>query len=153
MEYLRNLMVILAIAAVATLTGDGVHGQTESAPPWSFMRTLRVGDTSFKVAVADSADERMRGLSGLRRMEPNEGLYFVFPTPRPLTFWMKDMQFLLDIAWIDKHHRIIQIMENVAPETFPAWLVSLQPAQYALEINAGRARETDIEIGDVVTLQ
>lgn len=111
---------------------------------------LRVGAAAFRVAVADSDKERRRGLSGVHTMDPSEGLYFVYPTPRPLHFWMKEMQFPIDILWIGNDHKVVHIVENVGPETFPTVFHWPHPAQYALEINAGRAREVGIAIGDMV---
>ena len=143
---------MLGITAVVLLIGELVHGQDQGTPAWLFTRSLQVGDAAFQVAIADSADERMRGLSGVPTMGSNEGLYFVYPTPRPLLFWMKDMRFSLDIVWIDERQRVVDIMEDVTPETFPTIFSSPRIAQYALEINAGRARETGIEIGDTVIL-
>lgn len=146
-------MAALAMIVVGALSAaEPAHSESEGAQPWSFRRLLQVGDTTFSVAVADSAEERNRGLSGVRAMGPNQGLYFVFPSARPLSFWMKDMQFPIDIVWIDSDHRVIHMMENVSPGTFPMVFTVQQPAQYALEINAGRARATDIRIGDTVRL-
>lgn len=138
---------------VATLIAAPVHGQDESGSARSFTRWLEVGAAAFRVAVADADDERRRGLSDVPTMGSSEGLYFVYPAPRLLSFWMKDMRFAIDILWIDKHHRIVHIAENVVPETFPTIFSGPQPAQYALEINAGRAREAGIAIGDRVLLR
>lgn len=148
----RHLSVLLALIVLFTGIAEQADADSDCARPWSFTHKLRVGEASFNVAVASTGQERMRGLSGVCPMAANEGLYFVFPAPGLLPFWMKDMRFPLDIVWIDAQQRVLHIRENVAPETFPAVFVPEQPARYVLEINAGRARETGIQVGDVVTL-
>ncbi|MGF1613501.1 MAG: DUF192 domain-containing protein [Gammaproteobacteria bacterium] len=148
----RHLLALLALIALSTGVPEQAVADSECARPWSFAHTLRVGEASFNVAVASTGQERMRGLSGVCPMAANEGLYFVFPAPGLLPFWMKDMRFPLDIVWIDAQHRVIHIRDNVAPETFPAVFAAEQPARYVLEINAGRAREAGIQVGDVATL-
>jgi uncharacterized membrane protein (UPF0127 family) len=153
MGHLKSATAVFGILVVATLMAEAVYGQNESGPAWLFTRSLRVGGALFQVAVADSPEKRRHGLSGVRIMGSSEGLYFMYPTPRLLLLWMKDMQFPIDIVWIDRDHRVVHIRENVAPETFPTVFSSQQPAQYALEINAGAVGETGIAIGDIVTLR
>ncbi len=152
MAHLKKATAVLGIIVAAALIAAPGHGQKEGAQSWLFTRPLQVGDTTFNVAVADSAEERKRGLSGVRAMGPNQGLYFVFPRAYLLSFWMKDMRFAIDIVWIDSAHRVIHMIENVTPETFPMVFTVQQPAQYALEIKAGRARAAGIKIGDTVSL-
>lgn len=153
MKWVKNARVMLAIIVVAALTAEPIYGQSDEGPAWSFTRLLRVGDALFQVAVADSVEKRMQGLSGVPAMGANEGLYFMYSTPQPLAFWMKDMRFPIDIVWIDQNQRVIHIMENLTPQTYPRVFGPRRPAQYVLEINAGRARETGIAVGDSVRLQ
>ena len=80
-----------------------------------------------------------------------------FILPGPTQFWMKDMQFPLDIIWIGNTGKIVDITKDAkppAPDT-PMWLLPLYssrlPAKYALEINAGEADSFQLSIGDNVT--
>lgn len=78
--------------------------------------TVAVSGRIFSVAVADTAVKRAQGLSGVPKMEVDEGMYFMFPIPATYSFWMKDMQFPLDIVWI-RDNRIVSISENVPAPT------------------------------------
>ena len=66
---------------------------------------------------------------------------------------MKHMNFALDIIWLD-NHRIVHIIKNVNPvksgETLPI-LKPLAPANFVLEIAAGRANELKLKKGDFLT--
>ena len=55
---------------------------------------------SINVLVADTPQERAVGLSGYAGLPENVGMLFVFPEPRQPSFWMKGMEFSLDLVWI-----------------------------------------------------
>jgi L-rhamnose isomerase len=56
--------------------------------------------------VAATPEARERGLSG-RDASPEGGMVFVFPEPRTVAFWMRDVAFDLDIAFmIDQSHNL-----------------------------------------------
>ena len=54
---------------------------------------IKVGDDIFLIEIADTAEERTRGLSGRLGLTPNRGMLFLFPKPDLYVFWMKDMKF------------------------------------------------------------
>jgi uncharacterized protein len=82
------------------------------------------------------------------RLGENKGMLFVFEKPGIHGFWMKDMNFAIDIVWIGQDKRVVQIMEHIAPETFPKVFSPREPIQYVLEVNAGWARKSNIQLGD-----
>lgn len=112
---------------------------------------LRVGKTSFSVAVADTPLARMKGLSGHKPLAVHEGMLFIFRTASPYSFWMKGMLFPLDLVWIHKGV-VVGITENAQPmrETGYQLYASPAPVTHVLEINAGGARRFGIRIGDRV---
>jgi hypothetical protein len=75
------------------------------------------------------------------------GMLFVYPGPRPLSFWMKNTPLPLSIAFLDEEKRIINIAD-MQPHTTQSHQ-SAQPAQYALEVHQGWFAERGIEPGDV----
>src|SRR3989339_720000 len=68
-------------------------------------------------------------------------------------FWMKDMNFPIDIIWIGEDYKIVYIKENALPESYPEKFNPNQPALYVLEINAGMVSENEIKIEDFVFLE
>lgn len=105
------------------------------------------------VRVADTEQEREIGLSGISKMNQNEGMLFIFPQMGIYPFWMKDMQFPLDIIWIDDEMRIIDIHENIYPESYPKTFISRSPARYVLEMNAGSVLQNGFSLGQIVIIK
>ncbi len=116
----------------------------------------RIGETTIKVQVADTVKTRMEGLSGREKLEDNEGMLFVFPFSGKHGFWMKDMNFNLDIIWI-KENKVVGISENVEkPKTNNfADLETVYPPEdinMVLEVNSGFSKTNNLKIGDTATL-
>jgi len=63
---------------------------------------------------------------------------------------MKDMNFPIDILWINDGKEIVEIVENVAPDTFPETFYPKELAQYVVETRAGWVKESDVQPGDKV---
>lgn len=119
-----------------------------TAPPE--LIDLKVGDSTIKTQVAQSAQEKERGLSGRESLAEDEGLLFVFDRPGFYPFWMKDMNFPIDIIWIGGDKKIVDLSENITPETFPQTFVSKVPARYVLEVNAGWVLKKMVQVGQAV---
>ena len=60
------------------------------------------------------------------------------------------MNFALDIIWIGQDKKIVGIMRNIDPETFPQAFYPKGLVQYVLEVNAGWAEQHGIMAEDVV---
>ncbi len=109
---------------------------------------LRVGGIEVQVELADDADERQRGLMYRESLEENQGMLFAYPEERTLGFWMKNTLIPLDIAYIDREGRIVDIqqMEPQSTETHN----SAAPAMYALEMNQGWFEANGVRVGDMI---
>ncbi len=132
---------------------------TPSASPASTTPTITIGDVSFTVDLADTPEKRTQGLSGRPVLEDGTGMLFVFQEERQHAFWMKDMNFPLDMIWINAECVIADIIADVPhPEpgqedgVLPTYSPSA-PATYVLELNAGVAATVGLQTGDVMTLE
>lgn len=108
---------------------------------------IHVGTTTLSVEVPRTAKERERGLSGRLSLEVSKGMFFIFDKPDVYGFWMPDMHFPIDIIWIDSDFRIVDIVANVSPDSYPRVFYPSSPSSYALEVNAGLARHLDWSVG------
>jgi len=90
------------------------------------------------VAVADTNDERSRGLMGVEVLNPLDGMLFVFDNSTIRSFWMKDTLIPLDIAFFDADGFLVSqtTMALCLDGDCPGYS-SEAPAQYALEAPAG----------------
>ena len=113
---------------------------------------LKVGEKLIPVELADSPLERTQGLSGRERLEEGTGLLFIFETSGNYGFWMKDMNFPIDIIWIDENWRVVSVAREVKPETYPMVIYPDGPSKYVLELNSGEALRLGIDTGLEVSL-
>lgn len=105
-----------------------------------------------KVEIADNQEKRTQGLMFREKLGKNEGMLFVFDKENYLNFWMKNMKIPLDIIWLDRNKKIIDIHKNVLPcrDSCPD-LTPSQKAQYVLEVNSGFTDKNNISIGQAVS--
>ena len=112
----------------------------------------KIGDQTVRVTVADTPESRERGLSGRDGLASDEGMLFVFPNDEYHMFWMKDMLFSIDIVWLSRDKTVVDIAEDVSPDTFPSSFSPRALARYVLELPAGFVEEYTVQIGDEVQL-
>lgn len=62
------------------------------------------------------------------------------------------MKFPIDVIWLDENYRVVNIIQNVQPDSFPKIFEPSKSAKYILEVNAGFARRNDIKAGDDLNL-
>lgn len=109
----------------------------------------------FSVEIADDQEKQALGLMFRRSMPEDHGMLFIFPAEAPRSFWMKNTRIPLDIMYFSSELRLVSVAENAQPcrtERCPAY-PSAGPAQYVLELNAGKASELGVEAGDPLVLR
>ncbi len=107
-----------------------------------------LGENQVFVTIADTPAARERGLGGRERLEENEGMLFVFQSPEPYGFWMKDMNFPIDIIWFDSNKRIVEVKERADPLSYPEIFTPNASAKFVLEVPAGYFSEHHLRVGD-----
>lgn len=108
-----------------------------SAAPTATM--VHVGpQLQFEVELAETPMQRERGLSGRADLPSGTGMLFVYPEPAVRSFWMPDMSFPIDLAWITDG-RVVAV-ETLQPcpsrDQCPAH-ESPAPVDVVLEVPAG----------------
>jgi len=105
---------------------------------------------SLIIDVADTPEERARGLMNRESLPEDAGMLFVWPEDTASGFWMKDTVIPLSIAFIDAGGKIVGIQDmQPLDETLHH---SPSPYRYAVEANQGWFAERGIAVGDSVTL-
>ena len=105
----------------------------------------------FSVLIAESNKDRRQGLMHIEFMEENQGMLFVFNPPRRVSMWMRNTPMSLDILFIDRNGKVINMEENTTPYSTKA-LSSGGTIRWVLEINGGLAKTKGIKTGDLVLL-
>lgn len=113
-------------------------------------RLLSIEGVRVYVDIADEKSEWEKGLSGRDSLAPLRGMLFVFPTADYYKIWMKNMNFPIDVFWIDDNGKIVDIWHHAMPDSYPNAYKPNKRARYILETVADFADEHGIEIGDSV---
>jgi len=126
----------------------------------SQIKSVEIGGQSVQVDLALTEAEQAQGLSGRQSLLEDEGMLFVFDKPGNYLFWMKDMNFPIDIIWLAPSEggdvskvKVDYIKKNADPKLFPE---TYGPgdndlnAKYVLEVTAGFADKNNLKDGDSV---
>lgn len=107
--------------------------------------TFPTGAT-IQVEVADTAVKRQLGLMFRKSLPQDRGMLFIFDQPDFYRFWMKNCLFPLDMIWLDREKRIVNVTSN-APPCLDDPCSTYQPkgkALYVIETVAGFANENGL---------
>ena len=117
------------------------------------------GDFSFpqhnlnlQIERAENLAHQAKGLMYREKLDENKGMLFVFSNETQRTFWMKNTYISLDLIYVSKDKKIVEIKENIEPcqvDDCPTY-TSENKAQYVLEVNAGFVQKNQIQIGETV---
>jgi uncharacterized protein len=113
--------------------------------------TITLGNGRWNLEIAMTFIEKTKGLSG-RESNNNLAMLFFFNKEDFHNIWMKDMKFSIDIIWLDKNMRVVDMKLDTKPETYPENFTSKVPASYVLELVSGEAQKAQIKIGDTAKL-
>ena len=113
--------------------------------------------TVVMAELADTVEERARGLMFRQSLEKNRGMLFTFAEPQPWSFWMKNTRIPLDIIWMDRQKKIVHIERNVptcsrTDDGCPQYQPN-ENALYVLELAAGSADAFKLERGAALRFQ
>ncbi|PIT92989.1 MAG: hypothetical protein COU06_02410 [Candidatus Harrisonbacteria bacterium CG10_big_fil_rev_8_21_14_0_10_38_8] len=141
-----SLLVILAILYFFWYKGvfiKKVIGEVE----------IVLGENTYQVEVAKTPQEQVNGLSNRELLEEGKGMLFIFDRAKIQSFWMKDMNFSIDIVWLNDN-KVIGFTENLLPATttIPTIYQSNSLSDMVLELNAGVVKKDNIRVGDILKL-
>jgi uncharacterized protein len=110
--------------------------------------SLRLGDGVFKTRIAKTPEELTKGLSGTHTLREDQAMLFIFDRDGTWPMWMKDMQYPIDIIWLDKDKNVVHIVKNAPPESYPyESFESKEDARFVVELPAGTVDKKSITIG------
>ncbi len=117
---------------------------------------VKIDRAVFNVEIASTTVEEARGLSFRPSLGPDQGMLFLFSTSSVKSFWMKDMNFPLDMIWIGGN-TVVGFAQNVQPQPgAQLWQLSIYNSpdgtDKVLEVNAGTVAKYGIKVGDAVQI-
>ena len=152
----------MAPLPAATALPPAMSIPTAAAPPpptpdLSLPR-VTIGAFTWPVELALTGEQQAQGLSGRAELAAGAGMLFVWNQESRRSFWMPDMNFPLDLVWLNGDCAVTHITHNAPPQApgqsqadLPRYTVD--QVQYVLEINAGEAAQHGIKVGDQARFQ
>lgn len=112
--------------------------------------TTPAGDVhAFEVEVADTPEERGRGLMHRDELAADRGMLFVFPRRERIAMWMRNTRIPLDMLFIDDDGQVLQIHERAVPYSEET-IASRRRVRYVLELVGGSSERLGIGEGAVI---
>lgn len=153
MNHKLKLCIILALILIGLFflaLFDRIR-VSKTSPYFSEYRVLKktIADKQYTLYVSDTDERREKGLSDIPSLKDNEGMIFIFDTLDYHHFWMKDMKFSLDLIFL-KDNRVVDVLENLKPETYPLTFTSKEKADAVIELPVGNIKKTGLSIGDTI---
>lgn len=104
---------------------------------------------TFQARVAHTPELREKGLSGTKELHLTDAMLFVFDETDKHGIWMKDMNFPIDILWLDEKKKVVFMVKHAEPSSYPfTTFKPTKPARYVVELPANSIERKDIIIGD-----
>ena len=154
--FTKILKIVLAIGLyiVFTLYTVPVYHNVKAyvSEKVSANKKIIVGGKWVDVEIVDTEEKRIQGLSGREQLDVDTGMLFVFDTPDFHGIWMKDMNFNIDIVWVNAEYEIVHLVEDATPESYPKVFTPPQKSLYVLELPAGFIKSSGIALGDKLDL-
>ena len=95
------------------------------------------GGHSWELDIVATPEARSLGLGARESYPAGRGMFFLFPTADQYGFWMKGMQFPIDIIFLSQG-RIVSIERSFQP-TDSRVVTPPEPVDQVLEVNSGEA--------------
>jgi len=116
--------------------------------------TVKIKDTKIRAEIADTLMKRTKGLMFRKSLPVSDGMLFVFDNEDYHSFWMMNMSFPIDIIFINKDKKVVDIVKNA--QLCKLNCSSYKPkekAMYVLEVNANFTEKYKIRIGSTPEFQ
>lgn len=147
-NYIGYVLIIIFLIFLFTITRK---------PSLENIKEVKIAGQSIKVDLALTPEAQTQGLSGRSELKEDEGMLFVFDQPGKYLFWMKNMNFPIDIIWLAPSEggdrdvsKIVYIKEDAQPENFLEAYGPDEDAKYVLEVVSGFSEKNNLKEGDRV---
>jgi hypothetical protein len=97
-----------------------------------------------------------RGMMFRDQLPEGRGLLFIHEKPGRNGYWMYQVKVPLDIIWMDRKGKVVEVAENVPPclgkaSTCPTFGGTVE-SSIVLEVPGGYARRHGVKVGEIIRL-
>ncbi len=117
-------------------------------------RKISINNRGFTAYIADTPLKQAVGLMFRAKLRKNECMVFAFRTAQKYGIWMRNMNFPIDIIWLDGQKRVVYIKHNAKPARGLDFTTHRPSAiaRYVLELPSGTAKNIKINTGQRVSV-
>lgn len=138
-------------AAPAPAPAAAAPADQDKPTPMAFdSDKMTIKGKEFGIEIAASEAQIERGLMFRDSMAPDHGMLFTMPNEDRWSFWMKNTRIPLDIIYLDKNGRVVDIHQRRPFDE--TGMTPRQPALFVIELNLGMAQKIGLQRGDVVEI-
>lgn len=149
--YKRTFWILPAILQVLILFL--ISCTKETIPlPFASTCTLTLGNKIINAQIAITESQKAQGLMFRKSLPQNNAMIFVFDTPKQMSFWMKNTEIALDIAFLTSDGTITEI-KRMYPFDLNAVKSSREDILYCIETNANWFSQNDVSVGDKLDMK
>jgi|AntRauTorcE11897_2_1112592.scaffolds.fasta_scaffold00584_9 hypothetical protein len=145
-------MAVLLVVAWLALPSSFFFGGESPAEPSGRYAVWEIDARCFKLEVADTPQLRRQGLSGRADLAADRGMLFTYNLRGEYGFWMRGMNFPLDIIWLDGDDEVVTIKSSVSADSYPEVFYPDDYAKKIIEVSAGSANELGVKPGDLLNV-
>ncbi len=129
--------------------------QSESQDPLKNLKLVTPSGEVIETSLVYTIKDQTQGLSGVKNedFKANQGMLFFYLEDDEKNFWMPDTYFDLDIIFLDKNLKIVDIIrklphyigrnnQELIPRARPVW------SRHALELKADSPFSHKLKVGD-----
>lgn len=125
---------------------EAAESPTEESPATE-RAVISWSQARVSAELATDPASRERGLMFRKELSDGEGMLFIYPERRILSFWMRNTVLPLSIAFIEDDGTIVNIEKMKPLDTGPRYQ-SDRPVRFALEVPQGWFERNGIRPGD-----
>jgi uncharacterized membrane protein (UPF0127 family) len=122
------LVSVLAVALIVVYT---------KILPCVPTQKIEVSGTKIWICVANTSYEQQRGLSYSKWLPKKWGMLFAFEEYSRHSFWMKDMNYPIDILWLDEKLQPVEMAAGADPDSYPGIFTPTYVNKFVLETRPG----------------
>lgn len=149
---------LFVVSLCLCLVSCGGSGSGDAASVEDFRtREVRLPDgTAVRAEVMTKPQDMARGMMFREALPEGRGMLFIHEAPNKYPYWMYSVKVPLDIIWMDRSGRIVEISENTPPCTGAASTCpnygGTVAASIVLELPGGYGRKHGVRVGDMIRL-
>ena len=149
--YNRTFWILAGILQVLILFLTSCTKETTPLP-FASKCELKLGDKIINAQIAITETQKAQGLMFRKSLPSNDAMIFVFSTPKQMSFWMKNTEIPLDIAFLTNDGTITEI-KRLYPFDLNAVKSSRDDILYCIETNANWFTQNGVSVGDKLDMK